>query len=149
MGSASTRPGLWAKVSRVLEDVRLLYLQPAVQRAFPVLAAAILVVLGLSLYLLLQAPQRTTLFSALPEAEKAAVMDALRSTGTDVQIDSTNGDITVPTSDYYNSRMSLAAQGLLVVPEKDSWRNLYQESGTSAVSRLYKTYIRRHKQFWR
>jgi flagellar M-ring protein FliF len=112
LGSASTRPGLWAKVSRVLEDVRLLYLQPAVQRAFPVLAAAILVVLGLSLYLLLQAPQRTTLFSALPEAEKAAVMDALRSTGTDVQIDSTNGDITVPTSDYYNSRMSLAAQGL-------------------------------------
>jgi flagellar M-ring protein FliF len=112
LGAASTRPGLWAKVSRVLEDVRLLYLQPAVQRAFPVLAAAILVVLGLSLYLLLQAPQRTTLFSALPEAEKAAVMDALRSTGTDVQIDSTNGDITVPTSDYYNSRMSLAAQGL-------------------------------------
>ena len=112
LGAASTRPGLWTKVSRVLEDVRLLYLQPAVQRAFPVLAAAILVVLGLSLYLLLQAPQRTTLFSALPEAEKAAVMDALRSTGTDVQIDSTNGDITVPTSDYYNSRMSLAAQGL-------------------------------------
>jgi flagellar M-ring protein FliF len=110
--AASTRPGLLPKVSRVLEDVRLLYLQPAVQRAFPVLAAAILVVLGLSLYLLLQAPQRTTLFSALPEAEKAAVMDALRSTGTDVQIDSTNGDITVPTSDYYNSRMSLAAQGL-------------------------------------
>jgi flagellar M-ring protein FliF len=109
---ALTRPGLLPKVSRVLEDVRLLYLQPAVQRAFPVLAAAILVVLGLSLYLLLQAPQRTTLFSALPEAEKAAVMDALRSTGTDVQIDSTNGDITVPTSDYYNSRMSLAAQGL-------------------------------------
>lgn len=112
LGAASARSGLWTKASRVLEDVRLLYLQPAVQRAFPVLAAAILVVLGLSLYLLLQAPQRTTLFSALPEAEKAAVMDALRSTGTDVQIDSTNGDITVPTSDYYNSRMSLAAQGL-------------------------------------
>jgi flagellar M-ring protein FliF len=110
--AASSRPGLLSKASRVLEDVRLLYLQPAVQRAFPVLAAAILVVLGLSLYLLLQAPQRTTLFAALPEAEKAAVMDALRSTGTDVQVDPTNGDITVPVADYYNSRMSLAAQGL-------------------------------------
>jgi flagellar M-ring protein FliF len=110
--AASTRPGLLPKASRVLEDVRLLYLQPAVQRAFPVLAAGILVVLGLSLYLLLQAPERTTLFSALPEAEKAAVMDALRSTGTDVQVDPTNGDITVPIADYYNSRMSLAAQGL-------------------------------------
>jgi flagellar M-ring protein FliF len=109
---ALTRPGLLPKASRVLEDVRLLYLQPAVQRAFPVLAAGILVVLGLSLYLLLQAPERTTLFSALPEAEKAAVMDALRSTGTDVQVDPTNGDITVPIADYYNSRMSLAAQGL-------------------------------------
>jgi flagellar M-ring protein FliF len=110
--AASSRPGLLPKASRVLEDVRLLYLQPAVQRAFPVLAAAILVVLGLSLYLLLQAPQRTTLFASLPESEKAAVMDALRSTGTDVQVDPTNGDITVPIADYYNSRMSLAAQGL-------------------------------------
>ena len=110
--AASSRPGLLPKASRVLEDVRLLYLQPAVQRAFPVLAAAILVVLGLSLYLLLQTPQRTTLFASLPESEKAAVMDALRSTGTDVQVDPTNGDITVPIADYYNSRMSLAAQGL-------------------------------------
>ena len=109
---ALTRPGLLPKASRVLEDVRLLYLQPAVQRAFPVLAAGILVVLGLSLYLLLQAPERTTLFSALPEAEKAAVIDVLRSTGTDVQVDPTNGNITVPIADYYNSRMSLAAQGL-------------------------------------
>jgi flagellar M-ring protein FliF len=109
---ALTRLGLLPKASRVLEDVRLLYLQPAVQRAFPVLAAGILVVLGLSLYLLLQAPERTTLFSALPEAEKAAVMDALRSTGTDVQVDPTNGNITVPIADFYNSRMSLAAQGL-------------------------------------
>jgi flagellar M-ring protein FliF len=110
--AASTRLGLLPKAAGVLEDVRLLYMQPAVQRAFPVLAAGILVVLGLSLYLLLQAPERTTLFSALPEAEKSAVMDALRSTGTDVQVDQTNGDITVPIADYYNSRMFLAAQGL-------------------------------------
>ena len=110
--ATSARIGLLPKAAGVLEDVRLLYMQPAVQRAFPVLAAGILVILGLSLYLLLQAPERTTLFSALPEAEKSAVMDALRSTGTDVQIDPTNGDITVPIADYYNSRMSLAAQGL-------------------------------------
>ena len=87
-------------------------MQPAVQRAFPVIAAALLVVLGLILYLILQAPQRTTLFAALPEAEKAAVMDALRNNGTDVQIDPVTGDITVPTGEFYNSRMSLAAQGL-------------------------------------
>ncbi|WP_245540855.1 flagellar basal-body MS-ring/collar protein FliF [Octadecabacter antarcticus] len=82
------------------------------QRAFPAVAAAFLVVLGLILYLLLQAPQRTTLFASLPEAEKAAVMDALRNNGMDVQIDSTTGDITVPVADYHSSRMSLAAQGL-------------------------------------
>ena len=112
LDTTSSRNGVVLLGSRALQDARSFYMQPAVQRAFPVFAAAFLVVLGLILYLLLQAPQRTTLFASLPEAEKASVVDALRNNGMDVQINSTTGDITVPVADYHSSRMSLAAQGL-------------------------------------
>jgi len=106
------RTGIVPRAIKVLDDMRMLYMQPAVQRAFPVIAAALLVVLGLILYLALQTPQRTTLFASLPEAEKSAVLDALRNSGTNAQIDPITGDVTVPASDYYSSRMLLAAQGL-------------------------------------
>ena len=109
---APARSGFAQRATMVMTDLRMFYVQPAVQRAFPVVAAAILVVLGLIFYVALQTPQRTTLFASLPEAEKAAVMDALRNNGTDVQIDPVSGDVTVPVSDYHTSRMTLAAQGL-------------------------------------
>ena len=109
---APARAGFSTRVTQTLEELRMVYTQPAVQRAFPVIAAAVLVVLGLIIYASLQVPQRTTLFASLPEAEKAAILDVLRNAGTDVQIDPTTGDVTVPVADYYNSRMTLAAQGL-------------------------------------
>ena len=40
------------------------------------------------------------------------MLDVLRNNGTDVLIDPVTGDLTVPTGEFYNSRMSLAAQGL-------------------------------------
>jgi flagellar M-ring protein FliF len=111
--SAASSPNVvMQRMSYAMQELRSFYMQPAVQRAFPVFAAALLVVLGLTLYLVLQTPQRTTLFASLPEAEKAAVLDVLRNNGTDVLIDPVTGDLTVPTGEFYNSRMSLAAQGL-------------------------------------
>ena len=112
LSAASSRNGVMQRASYAMGELRSFYMQPAVQRAFPVIAAALLVVLGLILYLVLQTPQRTTLFASLPEAEKAAVLDVLRNNGTDVQIDPVTGDITVPTGEFYKSRVSLAAQGL-------------------------------------
>ena len=112
LSAASSRNGVMQRTSYAMQELRSFYMQPAVQRAFPVIAAALLVVLGLILYLVLQTPQRTTLFASLPEAEKAAVLDVLRNNGTDVRVDPVTGDLTVPTGDFYTSRMSLAAQGL-------------------------------------
>lgn len=109
---APARSGFVQRATAFMTDLRMFYMQPAVQRAFPVVAAAILVVLGLIFYISLQTPQRTTLFASLPEAEKAAVLDALRNYGTDVQIDPVSGDVTVPVADYHTARMTLAAQGL-------------------------------------
>ena len=59
-----------------------------------------------------QQPERTTLYAALPEAEKARVVDALKNAGVDVVLDPTTGDVIVPVADYHSSRMTLAAQGL-------------------------------------
>lgn len=109
---APARSGFAQRATMAMNDLRMFYMQPAVQRAFPVVAAAILVVLGLIFYVALQTPQRTTLFASLPEAEKAAVVDSLRNNGTDVQIDPVSGDVTVPVADYHTARMTLAAQGL-------------------------------------
>ena len=106
------RSGFTNRMTLVMDDMRGFYRQPAIQRAFPVVAAVLLLVLGLLLYVSLQTPQRTTLFASLPESEKAAILDALRNNGTNVQVDPTTGDVTVPVADYYNSRMVLAAQGL-------------------------------------
>ncbi len=106
------RTGSMARVSQGVEDLRSFYRQPAIQRAFPVVAAVFLVAIGLFFYVTLQVPDRTTLFASLPESEKSVVMEALRANGTDVQIDPITGEMTVPAGEYYNSRMSLAAQGL-------------------------------------
>jgi len=106
------RTGSMARVSQAVEDLRSVYRQPAIQRAFPVVAAVLLVAIGLFFYVTLQVPDRTTLFASLPESEKSAVMEALRANGTDVQIDPITGEMTVPAGEYHNSRMSLAAQGL-------------------------------------
>lgn len=106
------RTGSMARLSQGVEDLRSFYRQPAIQRAFPVVAAVFLVAIGLFFYVTLQVPDRTTLFASLPESEKSTVMEALRANGTDVQIDPITGEMTVPVGEYHNSRMSLASQGL-------------------------------------
>ena len=88
------------------------YRQPAFQRALPSIAAAVVAVVGLIIYVAIQTPDRTTLFASLSESEKARVFDALKNSGTDVQIDPATGELTVPVDDYHNAKLNLAAQGI-------------------------------------
>ena len=98
--------------------------EPSVQRSIPTLMAVIVCFVGLMAYLMLQKPARTTLYSSLPEAEKMRVVEALRNAGVDVILDPTTGEVLVPASDYHNSRIMLAAQGLPAsVPEGYSGLN--------------------------
>ena len=98
--------------------------EPSVQRSLPTLMAVIVCFVGLMAYLLLQKPARTTLYNSLPEAEKMRVVDALKNAGVDVMLDPTTGEVMVPTTDYHNSRIMLAAQGLPAsVPEGYSGLN--------------------------
>ena len=84
----------------------------SLRQLLPAVGAIIVSIVGLVFFVVSQQPERTTLYAALPEAEKARVVDALRNSGVDVTLDPTTGDVIVPVTDYHSSRMTLAAQGL-------------------------------------
>ena len=68
--------------------------------------------IGMVFFISFREPSRTTLFSSLPEHEKSRVIDVLRSNGIDVSIDSSTGEVLVPSPEYYEAKMKLAAEGL-------------------------------------
>ena len=95
-----------------IKRANVIYNQPGVQRALPSIAAAIVAIVGIIIYVALQTPERTTLFSSLSESEKSRVFEALKNGGTDVRIDPATGELTVPVEDYHNAKLNLAAQGI-------------------------------------
>ena len=96
----------------LVSKLRQMANEPSVKRAVPAVFSVVLVSVGLILYLIMQQPSRTTLYASLPEAEKSRVVDALINAGVDVVLDPATGDVLVPSNDYHEARMTLAAQGL-------------------------------------
>ena len=96
----------------ILSNVRRFTSDPSFQKSLPAIVAVSVLVLGLIFYMILQQPSLTPLYASLPEAEKARVVEALKNAGYDVTVDPSTGDVLVPTIDYHQSRMTLAAQGL-------------------------------------
>lgn len=86
--------------------------QPAVKRALPALGMAGVGVLAFGAWWMLQSPAQAPLFSALAEADKAAVAEALTASGIPYAIDRSTGVLTVNEEQLYNARMLLAGQGL-------------------------------------
>ncbi len=99
------------------------YKQPGVQRALPSIAAAIIAIVGIIIYVALQTPERTTLFSSLSNSEKSRVFEALKNGGTDVRIDPATGELTVPVDDFHSAKLNLAAQGI-ALPTSDGQSGL-------------------------
>lgn len=110
--SSGQQPGMLPAIGTGFQRAGSFYRQPSVQRALPSIAAAIVAIIGIVLYVALQSPERTTLFSSLSEGEKSRVFDALKNGGVDVQIDSATGELTVPVDDYHSAKLNLAAQGI-------------------------------------
>ncbi len=63
-------------------------------------------------WLAFQTPAQVPIFQGLGDADKAAVAEALRASGTDFSIDAATGSIGVNEDAVYEARMLLAAQGL-------------------------------------
>ncbi|MFC7704895.1 flagellar basal-body MS-ring/collar protein FliF [Plastorhodobacter daqingensis] len=88
--------------------------QPGVRRALPAILAVTVAVVALALYALLREPPRQPLFTGLPEAEKARVVQSLGAAGIPVTLDRATGEVLVARDDFHRARMTLAAQGLPV-----------------------------------
>ena len=104
--------GMLSNISNSLEKIKKFSNEPAVQRSIPVMITLFVIFLGLVFFISFKEPPRTTLFASLPEHEKSRVIDVLRSNGIDVSIDRTTGEILVPSPEYYEAKMKLAAEGL-------------------------------------
>lgn len=104
--------GAGTAFDRVMTQGKQLIGQPAVRRSLPMIVGSLVVGIAMLFYLLTHEPAYQPLFSGLPDADKAAVVEALQAGNFDVKIDEATGSIGVPASDYHKARMMLAAQGL-------------------------------------
>lgn len=109
---ATQRTGFLAAPTQALSKVRETLDQPGFRRAFPTLLASLTAVAAIVLYISMQQPAMTTLYSSVSEAEKSKIIDSLKNMGIEVQLDPATGEILVPGNVYHQARISLAAQGL-------------------------------------
>ena len=86
--------------------------QPGFRRAFPTLLATLTGIAAIGLFILMQTPNMTTLYASASESDKSKMFEALKNMGMDVELDPATGQVTIPTADYHQARISLAAQGL-------------------------------------
>ena len=106
------KSNLITRTSNAITDIRRILNEPAAKRALPTALALIVTFIGIILFITFREPSKTTLFSSLSEADKSKVVESLRQNGINVSLDSATGEILVPSTDYYQSKMLLAAEGL-------------------------------------
>jgi flagellar M-ring protein FliF len=95
--------------------------QPAVVRALPALALGGAIGIAALAYFTFQTPVQTPLFSGLAEADKAAVAEALQTSGIGFTLDQGSGVLSVDADKLHAARMLLAGQGLpKALPSGDS-----------------------------
>lgn len=95
-----------------LRQIQGVFAQPAVRRAGP-MALMVSLIGGAALaWSALSTPPQKTLFSGLPDSDKAAVTTALNAANISSHIDDATGSLTVAEEDYSKARLLLAGQGL-------------------------------------
>ena len=103
---------LMGRTTSAITDIRRFMNEPAAKRALPTVLALVVTFIGIILFISMREPAKTTLFSSLSESDKSKVVESLRQNGINVSLDSATGEILVPSTDYYQSKMLLAAEGL-------------------------------------
>ena len=86
--------------------------QPSFRRAFPTILAALTAVAAAIVFVSMREPNMTTLYASVSDAEKSKIYESLKNMGMDVELDPATGEVLIPTNDYHQARISLAAQGL-------------------------------------
>lgn len=86
--------------------------QPAFKRSLPLIVSIVFAGVVLIFFALSQKPSLTSLYDSLSASEKAKMLDALTAAGYDATVDPATGNVLVPTSEFHEAKLSLAAQGL-------------------------------------
>ena len=108
----TTAPVLPERFANPLQQIGRVMAQPAVRRSLPMAMLVGLVAAALLAWLMLSTPTQKTLFSGLPDSDKAAVTSSLTQAGIKSRVDEGTGALTVAEEDYSRARMLLAGQGL-------------------------------------
>ena len=110
---ATTTPSaLPEKFANPLLQIKGVLAQPAVRRSLPMAMLVALIAAAALAWMSLSTPTQKTLFSGLPDSDKAAVTSALTTANIKSRIDDGTGALTVSEEDYSRAKMLLAGQGL-------------------------------------
>ena len=93
-------------------NIREVIDQPSFRRAFPTILAALTAVAAIIVFVAMREPNMTTLYASVSDAEKSKIYESLKNMGMNVELDPATGEVLIPTNDYHQARISLAAQGL-------------------------------------
>jgi len=105
-------PLLPERFANPLRQIGSMLQQPAVRRSLPMIMMVSLIAAAALAWMMLATPQQKTLFSGLPDSDKAAVTQALQAANIASQINEGTGALTVNEDDYSRARILLAGQGL-------------------------------------
>jgi|TARA_B110000971_G_C20025546_1_gene508627 flagellar M-ring protein FliF len=93
-------------------NIREVIGQPGFRRALPTIFAALTAVAAVVLFVTMRQPNMTTLYASVSDSEKSKIYQSLKNMGMSVELDPATGEVLIPTNDYHQARISLAAQGL-------------------------------------
>ncbi|HEX4739499.1 MAG TPA: flagellar basal-body MS-ring/collar protein FliF [Allosphingosinicella sp.] len=99
-------------LTTALQQVRTIAAQPAVAKSLPALGLLALIAAAALIWMTFSTPPSRDLFRGLPDEDKGAVVDALKTGGIRYRIGRDTGNISVSDDDYHQARMLLAQQGL-------------------------------------
>ncbi len=105
-------PGGTERFANPLQQIKGVMAQPAVRRSLPMVLMVGLIAAAALAWMSLSTPTQKTLFSGLPDSDKAAVTSALTTANIKSHIDEGTGALTVGEDDYSRAKMLLAGQGL-------------------------------------
>ena len=87
-------------------------MNPSVKKALPFMVLAIVLLLFVAVYTAVNAPTYRPIVTGMTESDQQLAFDALKTAAFNPILDTTNGQITVPSKRYHEARIFLASKGL-------------------------------------
>jgi flagellar M-ring protein FliF len=112
MNALTTTPVLPDRFANPLRQIKSVLDQPIVRRSLPMTMMIGLIGAAALAWATMSMPTQKTLFTGLPDTDKASVTAALTQASIPSHIDDATGALTVNEEDYSKARLLLAGQGL-------------------------------------